>query len=152
MRSGIVLMAIVFGLTGCRSMNHDPVHFQFCLSKEEGDAFKLKEEVKRISRLERIDYFDWSTETQKLLEQSEDKFDANKSFPLINIAIRQRDGLGLGGGNAGLPANQVAFGFTVGSDKKESRKFAIRVFNRLSNIWKITEIFSRTGAFPLDRC
>ena len=29
-------------LTGCRSMNHDPVHFQFCLSKEEGDAFKLK--------------------------------------------------------------------------------------------------------------
>jgi hypothetical protein len=49
-------------------------------------------------------------------------------------------------GNLGLPGNQIAFGFSEGTDPKEAREFAQRVMNRLSPLGKVQWVPSGRGA------
>ncbi|HXH53437.1 MAG TPA: hypothetical protein VNH53_08430 [Sphingomicrobium sp.] len=154
MRYNLIIVALIgaAGLMGCQSRGGPPMQIQLCLSLREGDANELKRVFQEIARAEKMDYFDGSAETQRQLEQIDESFDIRKSFPLINIAVRRRDGLGVGGGNAGLPADQVAFGFTSGRDRKETKQFAERVIYRLARTWEVERIPEGQGAFPLDRC
>jgi hypothetical protein len=147
-RLSILAIPIILGLVCCQSMGKRSPQIQFCLSQDR-NADELKRTFKEIGTREKIEYFDWSTETQRQLEQLEPRLQGRQSFPLINIGVRRQDGLGVGGGNAGLPTNQVRFAFTDGQDKEESRRFARRVVARLSQTWQLQQVPAGQGAFPL---
>lgn len=148
-RCVIIAAACAMGTTGCQPRNESLAQIQFCLT-EGSDSEKLKAVFQELGRSENITYFDWSSETQKLLEGSDNRFDIRKSFPIINIGLRRKDGLGVGGGNAGFPAEQVAFGFTSGTDLNEARRFSRRVVNRLTKTWTVHYVPPNKGAFPLN--
>jgi hypothetical protein len=145
----ITIGVLAIPLSGCEKGPQLP-HVQFCLSRT-GDAKVLKETIRRIAKEERIQFFDWSSRTEELL-RSDPGSDINQSFPLINVGLRRKDGLGVGGGNAGLPANQVSFGFTEGSSRAEAERFSQKVISRLSQTWNVQRVADGVGARPLKGC
>ncbi len=145
-----IVCAVALSISGCEQRT-TPRSIQFCLT-EQNDAHDLKKVLAEIGAEERIEFFDWSAETDKLLRGLDQKFNLEASFPIINVGVRRKDGMGVGGGNAGLPSNQVSLGFTNGQDPAEAQAFANRTVARLEQTWSIVKVPEGKGAFPLPNC
>lgn len=145
-----IVCAVAVAISGCEQRT-TPRSVQLCLT-EQNDANVLKRVLAEIGAKEGIEFFDWSAETDQQLRRSDQRFNLEASFPIINVAVRRKDGMGIGGGNAGLPANQVVLGFTNGQDLTEAQAFANRTMARLGRTWSIVKVPKGKGAFPLPHC
>ena len=140
----------MLSLTGCGGER--PLgQVQFCLTEDNGRP-KLEQALKAIARDEGLDYFDWSEVTGSQIESVGAAQDPNirQSYPVMNIGVRRRDGLGFGGGNIGFPTNQVGFGFTAGKDRDEALALMRRTIVRLSRTWDVHQVTGEKGMLPLD--
>jgi hypothetical protein len=72
--------------------------------------------------------------------------------PTINAGIEGKNGLGVTAGNLGLPSNQVALGFTTGSDAARAHRLSDRLVGALSKRWRVERVPRGKGAFPMSNC
>lgn len=57
--------------------------------------------------------------------------------PFLDIEIERGDGMGVGAGHLDMPPNQVALGFSRGSDRAEAERFARRIRSGLEQRWHV---------------
>ncbi len=137
-------------LTGCRvSGSHPQQQVQFCLTEEQnGD--ELRRTLQQVAQEHQMRFTDRSEDTENELRSFPDLLpEVRRSFPIINVSVSRPDGLGVGGGNSGLPANQIGLGFTAGADSGQTRVFTQDVLARLERKW---DVFPAQGLVPLKHC
>lgn len=135
-------------LIGCRGGEGPFLQVQFCLTERAGAA-ELKQTLQTLARQENMRFYDRSAETEAELEALNSTI-VSRSSPIINIGVRSEEGYGLGGGNSGLPANQVTLGFSP--DTPEAREFAYKAVQRLQRTWEVKRVPKDQGAFALENC
>lgn len=146
----MVLCGLAALFAGCQRGERPLVQVQFCLHPG-ASRDHLKAALREIAENRAMQYFDWSAQTEADLRSLKDlPPEVRRSFPIINVAVRRKDGMGVGGGNSGLPAGQVSLGFTAGGDKGEAEAFAKEVIDRLEKQWDLVRVPADRGAFPLD--
>ena len=125
---------------------------QFCVHDRAGAA-ELVSDLKDIASLKHIKFSDSSTSTANDLEASgyrgRERIDGS---PVINVGVLRNDGLFVGGGNLGLPGYQVQLGFTEGSDRTQSNRFAEEVVARLRRRWPVRALSPGSAATPMADC
>ena len=139
-------------LAGCGHAQSSFRDVQFCLNGE-NDIGRLKAVVREIAQTNRLEFTDRSSDAQAEAEEiAKTEPNMKVAHPTIVLSVDRSDGFGFGGGNFPEAPLQVAFGFTEGKTKVESRKFADNVVERLSEFWVIHEVPRGRGAFPLKKC
>ena len=143
-------MALALGVSACGHGERSFLQVQFCLSEAAG-ATELKQVLQQIGRDDHMVFTDRSADTEAELRAMKGALppEVVRSFPIINLSLR-RGSVGLGGGNLGLGRNQVALGF--GPKTPEGRAFADRAVHRLRQDWKLVQVPTDKGAFPLKDC
>lgn len=147
----MVIVAFLL-LFGCTQGKRPFLIVQLCLSNGAGVTEFIRE-MKSIAVLEKMEFLNNSANTKRNLEVlGYSGSERTNGSPVINIGVLRSDGLGVGGGNLGLPGYQVALGFSVGSDDAEAREFANRVIKRLGQHWHIEMVPSGQGDKPMSDC
>lgn len=125
---------------------------QLCLSDEQNLA-DFKGELQVIAQSEGMQFLDRSEQTKRELQLLAAKGNVETvTEPVINVTVIRKDGLGVGGGNLGLPGYQVAIGFSEGASPTEARRFAQMVIQKLEKQWTVRMVPPGTGAKPLADC
>jgi hypothetical protein len=125
---------------------------QLCVHDRDG-ATQLIGDLRELAKSMHMEFFDSGAITEKDLAsigyRGREREDGSE---MISIGLLRRDGLGIGGGNLGLPGYQVALGFSKGADEAESRRFAGEVINRLERQWHVEVLPPGSPATPMNDC
>lgn len=136
----------------CSGPQQEFLAVQVCLVDERGEAEFVKV-MREVARLEGLRFLDNSAATEDYLRDVRDKGLVKlEHVPTINVGIEGEKGLGVTAGNLGLPSNQVALGFTAGSDAAKARRLSARLVGALSKRWRIEKVPQEKGAFPMSNC
>lgn len=96
---------------------------------------------------------DSSANTQRDLESiGSSNVAKNMHGPLVNMGIESNDSFGLMIGNLGMPANQLAIGFSEGSDSTDAHRFADDVIADLKQHWRVETVPPDIGATGMQNC
>ena len=148
----IKIAALILIISGCNESKRPFLIAQLCL-KNDHDISNLINEIRGISRLENMEYFDNTMHARESLEAMRSDKSANINIgQVVDFHISRPDGMGLGVGNLGLPSRQVAIGFSEGQIPTEARAFARRVVTRLQNEWRVEIVPYNEGARPIQGC
>ena len=148
-----VLIAISLSLLACTDGKEGPfLTAQLCVHDENGLA-QLASELKAVAATKGMTFVDSSTDTQRDLEVIgyADRNRADGS-PVFNVAVKRRDGLGIGATNLGLPGYQIALGFTEGASRAETDEFTNEVISALERSWFVERLPAGVGATPSSAC
>jgi len=144
-----IVLAMSILVLACRREEGPSLQVQFCLGPD-ASSDDLKHTLRQLAKEEGMRYVDRSAETEAELRALEQlPPEVQRSFPIINVSIIRDDGMSLGGGNSGLPANQVTLGLNVGSDERTGQAFVKKALNRLQQRWDPIFVPRDRGAFPL---
>jgi len=125
---------------------------QVCLVDESG-ADQFVEVMREAASVEGLRFVDRSSSTERELSSiRNDGLVRLDNVPTINVGIEGENGLGVTAGNLGLPSNQVALGFTAGSNVANARRLSDRLVRMLSQRWHVETIPQGRGAFPMRSC
>jgi len=148
----IIVAALSLSLAGCGRTKNAFTTVQFCVHDRAGAA-ELVADLKDIASAKHMEFFDSSTATANDLAKSgyrgRERADGS---PVINVGVLRNDGLFVGGGNLGLPGYQVQLGFTEGSDRAQSNRFAEEVVARLRQRWPVRVLPPGAAAAPMADC
>jgi hypothetical protein len=148
----VVTTTLLLALTSCTEGKKPFRVVQFCVHDSAG-AVQLINELKQLAATEHLEFFDSSKATEKDLKdigyRGRERSDGS---PMINVGSLRNDGLGVGGGNLGLPGYQVALGFSKGSDNAEAQRFADRVVDQLNRQWRVQVLPAGASANPKADC
>lgn len=142
------LLLIIVALYGCEQGRRPFLVVQICLGDQEG-VNKFKELLQSIARMEGMAYIDGSAQTKSELEAIRG---SDVDYPVINIAVERKDGMGLTAGDLTEPGYQVAVGFSEGSNPAEAHEFADRVVAKFNERWRVEVVPPGQGAHPLPDC
>ena len=136
----------------CSGPQREFLAVQVCLVDERGEAEFVKA-MREVARLEGLRFLDNSADTESYLRDVRDRGLVKlEHVPTINVGIEGENGLGVTAGNLGLPSNQVALGFTAGSDAAKARRLSNRLVGALSQRWRVEKVPAGKGAFPMESC
>lgn len=125
---------------------------QVCLVDERG-ANQFLKVMREVASSEGLKFVDDSSDTEGWLRSVRDNGLVKiNHVPTINAGIEGDGGLGVTAGNLGLPSNQVALGFTAGSDAAKARRLSDRLVTALSKRWRVQRVPQRKGVFPMSGC
>ena len=125
---------------------------QVCLV-DEGGTVHFIQTMREFARSEGLRFVDNSAETRDYLQDVRDKGQVKLDHvPTINMGIEGEHGLGVTAGNLGLPANQVALGFTAGANAAKAHKLADHLVQALSQRWRVQTVPKGQGVFPMSTC
>lgn len=146
---GTVVLSAACLLGSCRAGERPFLIVQFCLNGNE-EVAELRAVATSIAREYRMRFIDNSAGTQDFAD-SEPLANKvlGKSKPIIDFEVERSDGLGFGVGNLGLPANQVALGFSKGAERSDTDRFYRRVLSTLKAKWKLYKVPDGRGALPI---
>lgn len=149
MKKAILAGGVAILVASCQTGAAPRQQVQFCLT-EEANADELRRILQGLARKHDMEFTDRSAETERELRSLGDlPPEVQRSFPIINLYVRRSDGLGIGGGNSGLPSNQVVLGFTTGGSSADRRLFVREVLSRLELKWNVQGAAPGEGARPL---
>ncbi len=137
-------------LWGCAPSSPTYLTINVCLKDKQGvsDFLGL---LQSIAVSEHLQLVDGSTETQRDLKSIGAKMDKLQTpGSVINIGMNRGAHNVMMGGNLGLPAYQVALGFS--GEPPEDRRFADIVVKQLGARWQIETVPAGKGAFPMKSC
>ncbi|MFN3819553.1 hypothetical protein [Blastomonas sp.] len=147
----VALAIAILGVGGCAEGKQPFRMVQFCL-EHAGEITAFTTFMREISDEHQMRFYDRSKDTyQELTSLAAD----NEKVPLndqtVNIGARHGDDFSFGAGNLGMPTDQIVIGFN-GDDLKAAHAFADATVEKLSGRWKVKEVASGKGAFPLTNC
>lgn len=136
----------------CSGPQREFLAVQVCLVDERGEA-DFVQIMREVAHQEGLRFLDNSAATEDYLRDVRDKGQVKlEHIPTINVGIEGEKGLGVTAGNLGLPRNQVALGFTAGTDATKARRLSDRLVRALSKRWRIEKVPPKKGAFPMNNC
>ena len=114
---------------------------------------QLVAELKAVAAAKGMMFVDNSADTQRDLEVVgyADRYRTDGD-PVFNVAVKRRDGPGVGATNLGLPSYQIALGFTEGINRVEAEKFTNEVISTLEKYWFVEKLPAGVGATPNSTC
>ncbi|MCP5392926.1 MAG: hypothetical protein H6919_03300 [Sphingomonadaceae bacterium] len=138
----------------CHSLRPQTAYLtiQVCLNNEsqKGEFLQL---MKEVAHRQKLRFIDNSAQTQRYLTGvNEDDLAVIKNIPTIHAGIEGERGLGVTASNLGLPANQVALGFTEGSNGRRARKLSDQLVEELAQRWNVETVPQGQGVFPMKSC
>lgn len=147
----VALVIAIVGVGGCDEGKHPFRMVQFCL-EDPAEIPAFITFMREISDEHQMQFYDRSRAThQELTSLAAD----NENVPLndrtVNIGAQHGGDFSFGAGNLGMPTNQIVIGFN-GEDLKVARAFSDSAVEKLSDRWKVKEVASGKGAFPLTTC
>jgi hypothetical protein len=122
---------------------------QFCVHDRPG-AEHLVTELKQLAATEHMEFSDRSEAAEK--EATAIGRGRSDGSSRIAVSLIRMDGLGVGGGNLGLPGYQVTLGFSRGSDFGEATRFADRVVEQLNRQWRVDVLAPGANVPPMSGC
>lgn len=151
-RAAIAVVTPLLFLLGCAQGSRPFLIVQLCVHDRAGVS-QLVGDLKELATSEHMEFFDNSANTARDLKNTGYRGrERSDGSPVVNVGVLRKDGLGVGGGNLGLPGYQVALGFSKGSNDAESRRFANEVVRRLQRRWRVEIVPSGSTAKPLAGC
>lgn len=148
--TAVVLVVILCGCQGKRPF----VIAQVCLESVQ-DQSALRRELQSIAQSESAKFIDTSEDTEKGLRAiGNPNLQETLSRPIINIGIDRGSGVALTASNVGTRGNEVAIGFSEGSNPSEAHKFAKVVVGALEQHWHVEIVPNpaESGALPMKNC
>jgi len=140
-------------LWGCTDGREGPfLTAQLCVQDKAGMA-QLIDELRAVAVARGMRFADNSADTERDLGTvgyaGRERADGS---PVLNVAVEREDGMGVGAVNVGLPGYQVALGFTEGSDRLETQRFADAIIRELEKYWQIERLPPGSGVLPKPGC
>jgi len=135
---------------GCTQGERSFLIVQVCLNDRQ-DLSEFKNLIESVANAEHMQFTDRSDETQREL-QSINNPNVHQAWQAINFGIIGEDGIGLTAGNIGMPANEIAVGFTGVSDLPRARNLANSVVNKLQERWHVETLPEGTAAQGMRKC
>lgn len=148
-----ILLPISLSLLACADGKEGPfLTAQLCVRNEDG-LMQLVAELKAVAAAKGMMFVDNSADTQRDLEVVgyADRYRTDGD-PVFNVAVKRRDGPGVGATNLGLPSYQIALGFTEGINRVEAEKFTNEVISTLEKYWFVEKLPAGVGATPNSTC
>ncbi len=144
-----VSLALLFG---CTNGKPSLLTVELCLNDDQGVS-EFMNMMRAIAVAENLKFVDGGAETQRNLKTIGAKMDKlDTPGAVINIGLDRGDRNLMMGGNLGLPAYEVALGFSADPNPSEAQQFADIVVKRLSTRWQVETVPARTGALPMRTC
>ena len=136
----------------CSRAQEEFLAVQMCLVDEAG-VTQLKNIMRDVAKSENLQFIDNSAETGRALRNigAEEAARHGAAFA-IDVHIEGEHGLGVTAGNLGLPAYQVALGFTAGRNAAKAHKLADRLVQALSQRWRVQTVPKGQGTLPMSSC
>lgn len=136
----------------CSRSQESYLTVQACLRDDVGVG-QFFEVMREVATSEGLRFEDQTASSEKDLETvGANKLLKRQRALTINVAIEGSKGLGVTATNLGLPPNQVALGFTEGSDAAKAHEFSRRLVHELSQRWRVERVPKGKGAFPMRSC
>ena len=150
--AAIGVFVITLSAYRCSKPQEAYLTVQLCLQNQNGVEHFLKI-MHDTASTEGLKFVDRSAVTeQELNDIRSDKLVKLNRVPTINVGIEGEKGLGVTAGNLGLPSNQVALGFTAGSNAAKAHKLSDRLVGALSQLWRVETVPKGQGVFPMKDC
>lgn len=136
----------------CSRAQEEFLAVQMCLVDESG-VTQLKNIMRNVAQLESLQFIDNSAETGRALKNiGAEGAAAHSAAFAIDVHIEGEHGLGVTAGNLGLPAYQVALGFTAGRDAAKAQRLADHLVHALSQRWHVQTVPRGQGSFAMGSC
>ena len=147
----VALVIAIVGVGGCAEGKNPFRRVQFCLENS-GEIPAFTTFMREISDEHQMQFYDRSRDTHReLTSLAADSENVPLNDRTVNIGAQHGDDFSFGAGNLGMPTDQIVIGFN-GEDLKAARAFADSAVEKLSGRWKVKEVASGKGAFPLTNC
>jgi hypothetical protein len=148
----LVAFSIVTSMLAACGGKNSFLIVQICLGDPQNLA-AFTREMQVIARSENMRFIDGSEETRdNLAAMNKEAGLPERAGPVIHMAVRARDSLGVTAANWGWPGYQVALGFSEGFRPRKARLFAERVVSRLEEHWRVERVPAGMGAQPMRNC
>ncbi len=146
------LITIAILIEGCSPTQTAFRSLQICVVDQRGVAI-LKGLMREAAAFERLQFIDNSARQGRDLKYiGADGLLKRDASLAIDIHIEGNGGMGVTAGNLGLPAYQVAIGFTEGADPAKAHRLAARLIQVLAKQWQVETISVHKGAMPMKSC
>lgn len=148
----ILFLSLIFLIEGCSRTQEAFLSIQICLIDQQG-VVKFLDIMQEVAKAENLTFIDSSAKTAAELKMIDPNKDAKRDlFRIIHVGIEGSGGMGVTAGNLGLPAYQIALGFTEGDDAVKAHQLSKRLVATLSQYWLIETVPAGQGALPLKAC
>jgi hypothetical protein len=145
-----VCLFLSCALCGCTPGKRPFLIVQMCM-RDEHELPKLTQLMQSISQSEGMRFIDNSENTKAELDEIR-KTTPNTPTSTLNIGASDDDGVGFGASNLGLPNDQVAVGFSEGSNPLKAHRFADMVVGKIRKLWYVVPVPPGRGALPIPNC
>ena len=138
--------------SSCTSGSHSFLIVQTCLVDVRG-VEDFVGEMRAIASAEHMEFLDANDQVARQLRSANSPLEERShGSRIVDVSVQRADGMGVTAVNHGLPAFEIALGFSEGRDAESARAFADRVVARLGSRWPLTQVPSGMGAKPRGGC